>query len=135
MMRYVNLCVNNHLKNSIISLGDIDPSDLKPHQNHFSPIPTIFKLVRDINKTNVLTNFHDDWAKIVTSRVFTRENCHSSETSFEPMFSPTFMMIGQKLKTGPPTGAHFFQRIGTTFELNQDIIKTNILTKLHEDWA
>ncbi|KAH3749710.1 hypothetical protein DPMN_184216 [Dreissena polymorpha] len=38
----------------------------------FSPIWTIFKLVRDINKTNVLTKFHDDWAKIVTSRVFTR---------------------------------------------------------------
>ncbi|KAH3833823.1 hypothetical protein DPMN_107139 [Dreissena polymorpha] len=89
----------------------------------FSPIPTIFKLVRDINKTNVLTNFHDDWAKIVTSRVFTG-------------------------KTAPPTGSHVFQRIGTTFELNQDIIKTNILknfelgrdfigtkllTKFHED--
>ncbi|KAH3795282.1 hypothetical protein DPMN_148831 [Dreissena polymorpha] len=69
----------------------------------FSPIPTNFKLVRDINKTNVLTNFHDDWAKIVTSRVFTR-------------------------KTAPPTGGHVFQQIGTTFELNQDIIKTNILT-------
>ncbi|KAH3749659.1 hypothetical protein DPMN_184160 [Dreissena polymorpha] len=38
----------------------------------FSPIWTIFELVRDINKTNVLTKFHDDWAKIVTSRVFTR---------------------------------------------------------------
>ncbi|KAH3884691.1 hypothetical protein DPMN_008677 [Dreissena polymorpha] len=98
----------------------------------FSPIPTIFKLVRDINKTNVLTNFHDDWAKIVTSRVLTRENCHyihieknapptGGQTSIEPM------------KTAPPTGGHIFQRIGTTFELNQDIIKTNIL--LHEDWA
>ncbi|KAH3808264.1 hypothetical protein DPMN_136617 [Dreissena polymorpha] len=32
----------------------------------FSLIWTIFKLVRDINKTNVFTNFHDDWAKIVT---------------------------------------------------------------------
>ncbi|KAH3809296.1 hypothetical protein DPMN_137658 [Dreissena polymorpha] len=71
----------------------------------FSPIWTIFELVRDINKTNVLTKFHDDWAKIVTSRVFTR-------------------------KTAPPTGAHVFQRTGTTFELNQHIIKTNILTKL-----
>ncbi|KAH3838563.1 hypothetical protein DPMN_111971 [Dreissena polymorpha] len=69
----------------------------------FSPIPTIFKLVRDINKTNVLTNFHDDWAKIVTSRMFTR-------------------------RSAPPTGGHVFQRIGTTFELNQNIIKTNILT-------
>ncbi|KAH3897675.1 hypothetical protein DPMN_021868 [Dreissena polymorpha] len=91
----------------------------------FSPIWIIFELIRDINKTNVLTNFHDDWAKIVTSRVFTR-------------------------KTAPPTGGHIFQRTGTTFELNQHIIKTNILTnfkldqdfirtklltKFHEDWT
>ncbi|KAH3719713.1 hypothetical protein DPMN_062580 [Dreissena polymorpha] len=66
-----------------------------PGGHVFSPIWTIFELVQEINKTNVLTNFHDDWAKIVTSRVFTR-------------------------KTAPPTG--------TSFELNQDIIKTNILT-------
>ncbi|KAH3822046.1 hypothetical protein DPMN_123815 [Dreissena polymorpha] len=80
----------------------------------FSPI---FELVREIHKTNVLTNFHDDWAKTVTSTVFTR-------------------------KTAPPTGGHVFQRTGTTFELNQHIIKTNILknfigtkllTKFHED--
>ncbi|KAH3773014.1 hypothetical protein DPMN_174362 [Dreissena polymorpha] len=38
----------------------------------FSPIWTIFKLVRDINETNLLTKFHDDWANIVTSRVFKR---------------------------------------------------------------
>ncbi|KAH3803030.1 hypothetical protein DPMN_156728 [Dreissena polymorpha] len=45
-------------------------------------------------------------------------------------------MIGQKLKTAPPTGGHVFQRIGTTFELNQDIIKANILTnfKLGRDF-
>ncbi|KAH3699869.1 hypothetical protein DPMN_074831 [Dreissena polymorpha] len=67
----------------------------------FSPIWTIFELVRHINKTNVLINFHDDWAKIVTSRVFTRKNA-------------------------PPTGGHVFQRTGTTFELNQHIIKTDI---------
>ncbi|KAH3883093.1 hypothetical protein DPMN_007043 [Dreissena polymorpha] len=70
----------------------------------FSPIWTIFDLVRDINKTNVLTNFHDDWAKIVTSSVFTR-------------------------KTAPPTGGHVFQRTGTIFELNQHVINTNILRK------
>ncbi|KAH3721184.1 hypothetical protein DPMN_064103 [Dreissena polymorpha] len=56
----------------------------------FSPILTIFELVRDINKTNVLTKFHDNWAKIVTSRVFT-------------------------MKTAPPTSGHVFQRTGTTF--------------------
>ncbi|KAH3850815.1 hypothetical protein DPMN_093289 [Dreissena polymorpha] len=75
----------------------------------FSPIWTIFALVREISKTNFLTNFHDDWAKILTSGVFTR-------------------------KTAPPTDGHAFQRTGTTFELNQPIIKTSILTKLHEDW-
>ncbi|KAH3806237.1 hypothetical protein DPMN_134556 [Dreissena polymorpha] len=77
----------------------------------FSPIPTIFKFFRDIDKTNVLTNFHDDWAKIVTSRVFTR-------------------------KTALPTGGNVFQLIGTTFELKQVIIKTNILTnfKLGRDF-
>ncbi|KAH3894446.1 hypothetical protein DPMN_018603 [Dreissena polymorpha] len=58
----------------------------------FSLIWTIFKLVRDINKTNVLTIFHDDWANIVTSRVLTR-------------------------KTTPPTGGHVFHRTETTFEL------------------
>ncbi|KAH3895512.1 hypothetical protein DPMN_019677 [Dreissena polymorpha] len=55
----------------------------RPPGNH-----TIFKLVREINKTNVLTNIHDDWAKIVTSRVFTR-------------------------KTASPTGGHVFQWTGT----------------------
>ncbi|KAH3842408.1 hypothetical protein DPMN_115904 [Dreissena polymorpha] len=74
-----------------------------PGSHVFSPIWTIFKLVQEINKTNVLTSFHDDWAKIVTSRVFTR-------------------------KTAPPTGGHVFQHTGTTFKLIQDIIKTNILT-------
>ncbi|KAH3726433.1 hypothetical protein DPMN_052300 [Dreissena polymorpha] len=77
----------------------------------FSPIWTIFVLVRDINKTNVLTNFHDYWAKIVTSRVFTR-------------------------KTAPPTGGHVFERTGTTFKLDQHIIQANILTnfKLGRDF-
>ncbi|KAH3726517.1 hypothetical protein DPMN_052384 [Dreissena polymorpha] len=76
----------------------------------FSPIWTIFELVRYINKTNVLSNLHEDWAKIVTSSVFTRKNA-------------------------PPTGGHVFQRTRTTFELNQHIIKTNILTnfQLHRD--
>ncbi|KAH3868985.1 hypothetical protein DPMN_032140 [Dreissena polymorpha] len=64
----------------------------------FSPIWTIFEL------------FHDDWAKILTSRVFTRN-------------------------TAPPHDGHVFQWTGTIFELNQHIIKKTILTKLHEDWA
>ncbi|KAH3881958.1 hypothetical protein DPMN_005886 [Dreissena polymorpha] len=75
----------------------------------YSPIWTIFELVRYINKTNVLTNFHDDWATIVTSRVFTR-------------------------KTAPP-GSHVIQLTGTIFKLNSHIKETNVLTKFHENWA
>ncbi|KAH3858120.1 hypothetical protein DPMN_100739 [Dreissena polymorpha] len=94
----------------------------------FSPIPTIFKLVRDLNKTNVLTNFHDDWAKIVTSRV---ENCNYIHIEKNALVGGHAKIVTSRVftrKTAPPTGGHVFQRIGTTFELNQDIIKTNILT-------
>ncbi|KAH3885950.1 hypothetical protein DPMN_009947 [Dreissena polymorpha] len=80
------------------------PAPWRPCFFTFSPIWTIFELIRDINKTNVLTKFHDDWAKSVTSGVFTRN-------------------------TAPPPGGHVFQRTGTIFELNQNIIKTNILAK------
>ncbi|KAH3861231.1 hypothetical protein DPMN_024158 [Dreissena polymorpha] len=90
-----------------------------PTGNHvFLPIPTIFKLVQDINKTNVLTNFHDDWAKL--------ENCHyiHIEKNAPPtgghVFSPISTIFELPNKENcPPNGGHVFQRIGTTFELNQ----------------
>ncbi|KAH3738993.1 hypothetical protein DPMN_045637 [Dreissena polymorpha] len=73
----------------------------------FSPIRTIVELVQDINKTNVLTNFHDDWAKIMTSIK----------------------------KNAPPTGGHVFSPIWTIFELVRDINKTNVLANFHDDWT
>ncbi|KAH3887734.1 hypothetical protein DPMN_011753 [Dreissena polymorpha] len=36
-------------------------------------------------------------------------------------------------KNDPPTGSHVFQATGTTFELVQNIIGTNLLTKFHDD--
>ncbi|KAH3872117.1 hypothetical protein DPMN_035331 [Dreissena polymorpha] len=105
----------------------------------FSPIRTIVALVQDINKTNVLTNFHDDWAKIVTSRP-NWENCHyihikkNAPPTGGQVFSPIWTNSNsseisiKSMKTAPPTGGHVFQQTGTTFKLNQDIIKTNILT-------
>ncbi|KAH3864716.1 hypothetical protein DPMN_027741 [Dreissena polymorpha] len=74
-----------------------------PGNHVFPPIWTIFELVRDINKTNVLTKFHDDGAKIVTSRVFT---------------------------SAPPLGGH---QMFTSFELSRGINGKNVLTKFHED--
>ncbi|KAH3721503.1 hypothetical protein DPMN_064431 [Dreissena polymorpha] len=84
----------------------------------FSPIRTIFELVRDINKTNVLFNFHDDRAKIVNSRP-NRENCHYIHIE----------------KNATPTGGHVFSPIRTIFELVRDINKTNVLTNFHDDWV
>ncbi|KAH3860204.1 hypothetical protein DPMN_023096 [Dreissena polymorpha] len=105
------------------------------HYKHWRPY---------INKTNVVTNFHDIWPKIVASIVFTRENCHyiHIEKNAQPTSGHVFFtgldhfrtlqrhQLNQLFtrKTAPPTDGHVFQRIGTTFELNQDIIKTNILT-------
>ncbi|KAH3832191.1 hypothetical protein DPMN_105469 [Dreissena polymorpha] len=50
------------------------------------------------------------------------------------------MIIGKRIvtsrvNTAPPPGGHVFQWTETIFELNQNIIKINILTKLNEDWA
>ncbi|KAH3820268.1 hypothetical protein DPMN_122014 [Dreissena polymorpha] len=92
-----------------------------------APIWTIFELVRDINKTNVLTNFHDDWAKIVTSidHVFQltgtifKLNSHIKETNVLTKFhenwtknvtfsvSTCFHYIHIE-KNAPPTGSHVF---------------------------
>ncbi|KAH3701282.1 hypothetical protein DPMN_076265 [Dreissena polymorpha] len=105
----------------------------------FSPIWTIFELVQDINKTNVLTNFHDDWAKIVTSRVFTRKTAPppgSHETNVLTKFHENWAKnVTSRVENAPPTGGHVFSPIWTIFELVQDINKTNVLTNFHDDWA
>ncbi|KAH3885553.1 hypothetical protein DPMN_009548 [Dreissena polymorpha] len=66
-------------------------------------------------ETNVLTKFHEDWNKYVTSRVFTY--FHYIE------------------KTALPPGGHVFSPIWTIFELVQDINETNVFTKFHDNWA
>ncbi|KAH3814206.1 hypothetical protein DPMN_142700 [Dreissena polymorpha] len=102
-------------------------------------------------------HFHDDWAKIVTSRVFTSfffycetiiipkivtSRVFTRKTAHHPPTLAAIMtkfkldggiigkiLIGQEMKTAPTTGGHVFQQTGSTFELNQHIIKRNILTK------
>ncbi|KAH3797611.1 hypothetical protein DPMN_151195 [Dreissena polymorpha] len=75
------------------------------------------KLLDTKRETNVLTKFHENWAKNVTSRVFT-----------------CFHYIHIE-KNAPPTGGHVFSPIWTIFELVRDINKTNVLTNFHDDWA
>ncbi|KAH3873375.1 hypothetical protein DPMN_036609 [Dreissena polymorpha] len=93
-----------------------------PGSHVFPPIWTIFELSRHIKKTHVLTKFHKDWTKNVTSRVFT-----------------CFHYIHIK-KTGPPPGGHVFSPIWTIFELFHDdwALENTALPPgghLHEDWA
>ncbi|KAH3712525.1 hypothetical protein DPMN_072276 [Dreissena polymorpha] len=82
-------------------------------------------------RTNVLSNFHDDWAKIVTS----------SEKTAPPtrghVFQRTWGRIPKLLENGPRTTFELIQHIIktnilTNFKLHRYIIGTNLLTKFHE---
>ncbi|KAH3703677.1 hypothetical protein DPMN_078719 [Dreissena polymorpha] len=82
--------IHSHIRKNAPPLGshtinvasrELTRKTAPPPDGHvFSPIWTIFELVRDINKTNVLTkntapppggHLHEDWASNVTSTVFT----------------------------------------------------------------
>ncbi|KAH3814008.1 hypothetical protein DPMN_142484 [Dreissena polymorpha] len=74
--------------------------------------------------TNLQTKFHDDWKINEASRVLTRNNI-------------TTINVASRVLTrinDPPLGSLVFQANVTIFELIQDIIETNLLTKFHEDW-
>ncbi|KAH3853976.1 hypothetical protein DPMN_096514 [Dreissena polymorpha] len=98
-------------------------------------IGTIFKLIQDIKKTNFLTkknapppggHFHEDQTISVDSIVLTRKN--------DPRLGGhVFQATGVTRKIPPPPDSHVFQQTGTIFELIQDIIRTNVLTKFHYD--
>ncbi|KAH3883564.1 hypothetical protein DPMN_007524 [Dreissena polymorpha] len=88
-----------------------------PGGHVFQPTGIIFELVQDIIGMNHLTKFHEDQAINVASRVLTR------------------FYYSHIRKNAPPLGSHVFQANVTIFELIQDIIETNLLTKFHEDWT
>ncbi|KAH3803109.1 hypothetical protein DPMN_156810 [Dreissena polymorpha] len=83
------------------SYKHIEKTAPSPGGNVFPLITTIFKLIRPINKTNVLTTFHDDWPKNVTFRV--------------------------KMTPPPPPGGHVTRWIKTIFELNRRIQETRVV--------
>ncbi|KAH3773338.1 hypothetical protein DPMN_174697 [Dreissena polymorpha] len=117
-----------------------------PHGSHvFQANIIIFKPIQDINETNILTKFHEDWTINVASRVFTTKNAPPFGSH---VFQANVTISAQKLP--PPLGGHVFSLIWTIFELVQNINKTNanILTSkeifftapppgghLHEDWT
>ncbi|KAH3737990.1 hypothetical protein DPMN_044592 [Dreissena polymorpha] len=85
----------------------------------FSPLWTIFDIVRDINKTNVLTNhvFH------LTGTIFelnAHQNVTSRKTAPPPHINKTDVLnkfhddcakiVTPRVNTATPTGDHVFQR-------------------------
>ncbi|KAH3698977.1 hypothetical protein DPMN_073923 [Dreissena polymorpha] len=51
-----------------------------------------------------------------------------------PLELLTRFYYGHIRKNAPTLGSHVFQANVPIFELIQDIIETNLLTKFHEDW-
>ncbi|KAH3741162.1 hypothetical protein DPMN_047882 [Dreissena polymorpha] len=96
----------------IIGMNLLTEKNAPPLGSHvFQANVIIFKLIQDINKTNLLTIFHEDWTINVASRVLTS-------------------LIW---KNAPPPGGHVFKESKTIFEPIQDIIGINLLTKFHKD--
>ncbi|KAH3778426.1 hypothetical protein DPMN_179884 [Dreissena polymorpha] len=120
----------------------------------FQATGIIFELVQNIIGTNLLTKFHDDRTINRASRVFTRKNATSPWrpyiigtnhlTKFHDDRIINFasrvltrlyksMIYSHIRKNAPPPGGHVFQATEAIFELIQDIIRKNLLTKFHED--
>ncbi|KAH3867000.1 hypothetical protein DPMN_030124 [Dreissena polymorpha] len=116
----------------------------------FQRIRTTFELNQDIIKTNILTNFelgrdfigtklltkfHEDGTRNVASRVFTSKCLRTDgRTDIRRTKTGHKSSPEQSGKIPRPLVTMFFQATGTIFELVQDIIGKNRLTKFHDDW-
>ncbi|KAH3754487.1 hypothetical protein DPMN_189162 [Dreissena polymorpha] len=88
-------------------------------------------------------HFHEDWKINVASRVLTRKNAPPPGGHFHEDW--TINVVSRVLtrfyyshilrKNAPPLGSHVFQANVIIFNILQDIIETNLLTKFHEDWT
>ncbi|KAH3835764.1 hypothetical protein DPMN_109125 [Dreissena polymorpha] len=120
-----------------------------PGGHVFLTIQTILKLNHGIQETNVLTKFHEYWAKYVSSRLFTCFHyIHIQKTAlhgghvFQPIMTIFELVryiykidVTSRVKMTHPPGSHVILPIQTIFTLNRHIQKTNVLTKFHVDWT
>ncbi|KAH3843721.1 hypothetical protein DPMN_117251 [Dreissena polymorpha] len=88
---------------------------LVPWRHVFQPTGTIFNIVQDIIRTNLLTKFHED-----------------RTINFNIDWTINVTLIVIKRKHALTISGHVYQQTRTIFELIQDTIKTNVLTKFHE---
>ncbi|KAH3854469.1 hypothetical protein DPMN_097011 [Dreissena polymorpha] len=96
---------------------------------------TIFELIQDIIGTNLLSKFDEDRKINVTFTVLTRKNALPPGGYFFMKIRQLMWPLDSRVKNAPPLGSHVFQANVSIFELIQDIIETNLLTKFHEDWT
>ncbi|KAH3796140.1 hypothetical protein DPMN_149707 [Dreissena polymorpha] len=105
-----------------------------PGSHVFQPTGIIFKLVEDIIGMNVLTKFHENRTINVASRGKNAPplGSHVFQAKF---LDDRKINVASRVKNAPTPGGHVFQPTGIIFELVQDIIGINLLTKFDEDWA
>ncbi|KAH3883641.1 hypothetical protein DPMN_007601 [Dreissena polymorpha] len=104
-----------------------------PGGHVFKATKTIFQLMQEIIRTNFLIKFHDDQKINVASRVLTRKNAPPPWWPYRTINVASRVHIIRK--NAPHIDSHVFQANVTIFKLIQDINKTNLLTKYHEDWT
>ncbi|KAH3810410.1 hypothetical protein DPMN_138802 [Dreissena polymorpha] len=116
-----------------------------PGGHVFQQTGTIFEMIQDIIKTNVVTKCHDDWTINATS--YGKKNapprCGHIINVASRFFQQTktiFELLQYIIETNlltrkntPPHSGHVFHQTRIIFELIQDVIKTCVLTKYYED--
>ncbi|KAH3832881.1 hypothetical protein DPMN_106177 [Dreissena polymorpha] len=117
-----------------------------PGGHVFKATKTILELNQDIIGTNLLTKFNDERKINATSRVLTRKiapppwwpyrTINVASIVLTRLYSSRTLHVYSHIrKNASPLGGHVIQANVTIFELIQDIIETNLLTKFHQDWT
>ncbi|KAH3802873.1 hypothetical protein DPMN_156569 [Dreissena polymorpha] len=104
------------------------------------PAQTIFKLVKDIIRMNLLTKFNKVLQKPYKEKFpapwwpcFSRNRNHFQTDLLTKFHDDRIINLASRVKNVRLLGGHVFQPTGTNFKLIQDIIWTNLLIKFHED--
>ncbi|KAH3731175.1 hypothetical protein DPMN_057181 [Dreissena polymorpha] len=99
---------------------------------------------RPILKPHLSNQFHDDWAKNVTSRVHVIQltatifelNSHIKEENVLSKCHKNWAKnVTSRVEKCPAHWRQCLSPIWIIFELVRDINKTNVLTNFHDDWA
>ncbi|KAH3835480.1 hypothetical protein DPMN_108829 [Dreissena polymorpha] len=128
------LSVHSILPNVKLDL-DIVQTNILVNSHVIQLTGTIFKLNSRMKETNELSKFHENWAKNVTSTVFTCFHYIHIEKNAPPTGGHVFTPIPTifKLpyrenchykhieKNSPPTGGHVISPISTIIKLVRDI--------------